>query len=112
MKQYILVRQDLKMPKGKLAGQVAHASIGVAQLLPEHKIVTWIEKYDQRKIILKVKSKNELMKYVDKCEENELKAYLVQNITNDKWKDEYTCLGIGPYNEEKIGNTFQDLRLL
>ena len=34
-KQVILIRQDLKMPKGKLAAQVAHAS--VEGLLKSHK---------------------------------------------------------------------------
>ena len=34
-KQVILVRQDLKLPKGKMSAQVAHASVGA--LLKSHK---------------------------------------------------------------------------
>ena len=53
MKQVILIRQDLKMPKGKLATQVAHASVEATLRSDKEKIKEW-RKQGMKKIILKV----------------------------------------------------------
>ena len=60
MKQVILVRDDLKMDKGKLASQVAHASLEAA--LKSNKLKEWKSK-GTKKVILKVKDKKKLLKY-------------------------------------------------
>ena len=52
MKQVILVRQDLKMPKGKLIVQCTHASLEAA--LKSNKLKEWQSK-GTKKVILKVK---------------------------------------------------------
>lgn len=112
MKQIILIRQDLKMPKGKACGQVAHASIGACRNASQDVIEDWFLNHDQKKIILKVKNKVELFEYIDKCFNNDLKYYIVKNTTDDKWKDEITCIGIGPAEDEVLDIIFGDLKLL
>ena len=54
-KQVILVREDLKLPKGKLAAQSSHASVD-ATLKSDKKIVNSWKKEGAKKVILKVKS--------------------------------------------------------
>ena len=58
-KQVILVRQDLKLSKGKLAAQASHAS--VESVLKSHKDDTtkW-RKQGMKKSVLKVKDEKEL----------------------------------------------------
>ena len=60
-KQVILVREDLKLPKGKLAAQVSHASVD-ATLKSDKKIVELWKKEGGKKIVLKVKDEKELFK--------------------------------------------------
>ena len=55
MKQVILVRNDLRMPKGKLSSQVAHASLEAA--LKSNKLKEWRSK-GTKKVILKVKDES------------------------------------------------------
>ena len=53
-KQVILVREDLKLPKGKLASQCSHASVD-ATLKSDKKIIDLWKKEGAKKIVLKVK---------------------------------------------------------
>ena len=114
MKQVILVRTDLKMRKGKLAGQVAHASIGTVQKIPNDEVQTWIDKYDQKKIILKVSNLEELGKYEQKCIKAGLDCvYRVVNTGDNQIPvNEVTCLGVGPTDDEILNGIFKDLKLL
>ena len=112
MKQIIIVRQDLKMSKGKLAGQVAHAAIGAPQLLPQHQIDRWIKEFNQKKIILKVIDEESFNYYFTICVKENLKPYIVVNTTKDRWYDMSTCFGVGPYEDEKLDEIFKDLKLL
>ena len=50
MKQVILVREDLKMPRGKMIAQCAHASLEAA--LKSNKLNEWKRK-GTKKVILK-----------------------------------------------------------
>jgi PTH2 family peptidyl-tRNA hydrolase len=112
MKQVILVRMDLKLPKGKLAAQVAHAS--TEALLKSHKddITKWRSE-GMKKVVLKVDDQKELMKYKQSAEDNNLVTALI--IDAGKTVIEpgtITCLGIGPEKEEKIDKVTGKLKML
>ena len=57
-KQVILVRADLKLPKGKLAAQAAHASVD-AVLKSDSKLVNAWRDEGMAKIVVKVKDEKE-----------------------------------------------------
>ena len=111
-KQVILVRQDLKLPKGKMSVQVAHASVG--SLVKSHKddVSSW-KKEGMKKVALKVKDLAELMKYKEDAED----AGLVVSLIEDAGKTvvepgTVTCLGIGPDKEEKIDKVTGKLKMV
>ena len=62
MKQLILIRQDLKLPKGKLAGQAAHASVEAVLRSDKVKVKEW-RLTGSAKIVVKVADEKELLKY-------------------------------------------------
>ena len=62
LKQVILVRQDLKLPKGKLAAQVAHASTECVLKSYKDDISKWRQE-GMKKVVLKVGSEKDLFKY-------------------------------------------------
>jgi PTH2 family peptidyl-tRNA hydrolase len=102
MKQVILVRQDLKLPKGKMAVQVAHASSSA--LIKSHKddIKKW-QGSGMKKVVLKVKDLDELFKYKQEADD----IGLVTALITDAGKTvvapgTVTCVGIGPDDEDKI----------
>lgn len=112
LKQVILVRQDLKLPKGKLSVQVAHAS--TAALLKSHKddLSKW-QNTGMKKIVLKVEGIDELLKYKMMAED----AHLVVALIEDAGKTvvepgTVTCLGIGPDQEEKIDRITGKLKMV
>lgn len=111
MKQVILVRNDLKLPKGKMSAQVAHASVGA--LVKSHKddIKKWQDQ-GQKKVVLKVQDKDELLQYKRKAED----AGLVCSLVIDAGKTvldpgTITCLGVGPDKEEKIDTITGKLKM-
>jgi peptidyl-tRNA hydrolase, PTH2 family len=112
LKQVILIRNDLKLPKGKLAGQAAHAAVE-AVLRSEKDIVKAWRVYGQAKIVLKVNSKEELYKYNMLAKD----AALVTAVITDAGKTviepgTVTCLAIGPDEEDKIDSITSDLKLV
>ena len=111
MKQAILIRKDLKLPKGKLAAQAAHAS--TESLLKSHKddISKW-RSQGMKKVVLKVENKSELLKYKNMADD----AGLVNALITDAGRTvvepgTVTCLGIGPDKEEKIDKVTGRLKM-
>ena len=98
-KQVILVRQDLKLPKGKLAAQAAHASVD-AVLKSDSKLVKAWRDEGMAKIVLKVKDEKELIKYFQFAKDSDIAP------------GTKTCVGIGPDDEEKIDQITSELSLL
>jgi PTH2 family peptidyl-tRNA hydrolase len=111
-KQAILVRQDLKLPKGKLAAQVSHAS--VEALLKSHPdIVEEWRNQGMKKVVLKVKDRKELFAYKRAAEENRLETALVRDAGKTVIPaGTITCLGIGPDKEEKIDLVTSELKMI
>lgn len=115
MKQAIVVRADLKMGKGKLAAQVAHASLSAAEHAMEGRS-QWFRQWKdagQAKIVLKVQSEDELQELFRKAKSVKLPASLIQ----DKGLTQLdpgtvTCLGIGPGPDDEIDRLTGKLKLL
>jgi PTH2 family peptidyl-tRNA hydrolase len=120
-KQAIIVRKDLGMSVGKIAGQVAHASI-IAADKTRNSHYEWYHKWlweddpPQTKIILKVWSLEELMKY-----EDIVRPALITGVEHSRIYDAgktqigagtRTALGIGPAPTELIDSIVKDLKLL
>lgn len=111
-KQVILVRQDLKLPKGKLAVQCSHASS--ASLIKSHKddIKKW-QSEGMKKVVLKVKDLDELLKYKQHAEDLGLVTALIEDAGKTVLKPgTVTCLGMGPDKEEKIDKVSGKLKML
>ncbi len=112
MKQVILVRSDLKLPKGKMAVQVAHASSSA--LIKSHKdyITKW-QSEGMKKVVLKVEDLNELLKYKREADDLGIVTALIEDAGKTVVKaGTITCLGIGPDKEEKIDKVSGKLKMM
>jgi len=111
-KQVILVRADLKLPKGKLAAQAAHASVD-AVLKSDSKLVKAWRDEGMAKIVVKVKDEKELIKYFQLAKDSDLTASLITDAGRTVIAPgTKTCVGIGPDEEEKINHITGELSLL
>ncbi|MFH1398791.1 MAG: peptidyl-tRNA hydrolase Pth2 [Candidatus Woesearchaeota archaeon] len=111
-KQVILVRMDLKMPKGKLAAQVGHASVGAMLESPKDVVKEWLGS-GGKKVVLKVKDEAELLSFEKLARREKLKTALIQDAGHTVLEPgTITCLGIGPDAEEKIDKVTGRLKML
>ncbi len=111
-KQVILVRQDLKLSKGKMAAQVSHAS--VEALLKSHKddSTAW-RAQGMKKVVLKVTDEKELLEHKRKAEDAGLVTALITDAGHTHLAPgTVTCLGIGPDKAEKIDKITGHLKLI
>jgi len=112
MKQVILVRQDLKLPKGKLAAQAAHAAVEAVFNSDKKKVDAW-RKQGQKKVVLKVADEKELLKYLQSAKDSGLKTALITDAGRTVIEPgTKTCAGIGPDEEEKIDEVTGKLKML
>lgn len=112
MKQVILCRVDLKMPKGKLSAMVAHASVEATLNSSEEKVQEW-KRGGMKKIVLKVKDEKELIEYQKKAKSAKLITSLITDAGKTFFKEPTrTCLAIGPDKEEKIDKVTGKLKML
>ena len=112
IKQVILIRQDLKLPKGKACSQVAHAAVQSAFKAPKELLKEW-DRQGSKKVVLKVKDKEELRKYLRLAKQAKLKPTLIRDAGRTFLKPgTETCLGIGPDEESKIDKVTRELQML
>ncbi len=111
-KQVILVRADLKLPKGKMAAQAAHAAVDAALNSDRKKVEEW-RREGAKKVVLKVKDEKELLKYLQEAKDAGLKAVLItdagKTVISPGTK---TCVGIGPDSEEEIDKVTGKLKIV
>jgi PTH2 family peptidyl-tRNA hydrolase len=98
-KQVIAVRVDLKMSKGKLAVQVAHAAISASEEAG-NRCPEWLQAWlrdGQAKVVVKVRDLSELMKLKREVARQRLPHSLVTDRGLTQLPpNTITCLGIGP----------------
>lgn len=116
-KQVILIRQDLKLPKGKLAAQAAHASVDAVlkqlSAIGGRDIVKSWRNAGMKKIAVKVSEEKELYKYVQQAKDKGL----ITAIITDAGKTvvapgTVTCAAIGPNEEDDIDVITSEIPLL
>lgn len=111
-KQVILVRQDLQLPKGKLAVQVAHASVENALKCDKKLLNAW-QAEGMKKIVLKVKDEKELRMYIQHSRDMKLLTCLITDAgLTTVAPGTTTCGGIGPDEEEKIDRITGKLKMM
>jgi len=112
MKQVILVREDLGMPAGKLAAQVAHASVECVLKSDQGKIQAW-KKEGMTKIVLGVKDKQHLLLKMRQAKAEKLVYALIEDAGRTFFTEPtVTCLGIGPDADGKIDKVSGNLKTL
>ncbi len=115
LKQVIVVRTDLKMGKGKLAVQVAHAAVTAADLTRRVR-KEWYDEWlrqGQKKIVVKVRGPDELKEIFSRACEEGLPAVIIadQGLTQLP-PGTVTAVGIGPAPSELIDKITGHLKLL
>jgi PTH2 family peptidyl-tRNA hydrolase len=114
-KQVIVVRRDVNMGTGKIAVQVAHAAVMGAEKTKARKrewFESWFEA-GQAKVVVKVKSMEELMQVRKRAEELYLPVVQVQDSGLTQIPPgTITCIGIGPAPSELVGKVTNKLKLL
>ena len=111
-KQVILVRTDLKLPAGKLAAQVAHASVdGVLET--DKKIIAAWHRERMKKVVLAVKTEYDLRKYAEQARSHGLVTCIVVDAGKTVVEPgTTTCCSIGPDLEKKIDPITGKLKVL
>lgn len=115
MKQAIVIRSDLRMGKGKLAAQAAHASLSAADSASGSR-EEWYDEWKaegQKKVVLKVGSESELDELFRLARRARLPAALIQDRGLTQLEPgTVTCLGIGPAPDEEVDRITGKLKLL
>lgn len=115
MKQVIVVRTDLEMSKGKLAAQVAHASV-IAAFEAYRGWREWFNEWwesGQKKVVLRVGSERELLEIYEKARRSNLPVSMVRDAgLTELPPGTLTAVGIGPAPDEEVDKITGGLRLL
>jgi PTH2 family peptidyl-tRNA hydrolase len=118
LKQAIIVRTDLGMGKGKIAGQVAHAAVQAAESIRRYCpdwYYSWLEDEDaiQTKIILKVDSEAKLQALSRDAFAQGINPAKIYDAGKTQLEPStFTAIGIGPAPEYKLDPLIKDLKLL
>ncbi|MBD3209670.1 peptidyl-tRNA hydrolase [Candidatus Woesearchaeota archaeon] len=102
LKQVILIRADLKLPKGKAAAQAAHASVEAVLRSGSDLVNAW-HGQGMKKVVLKIPDEKSLLH----CQQAAKKEGLVASLITDAGKTivapgTKTCVAIGPAPEAAV----------
>ena len=113
LKQAILVNMELGMSRGKIAAQVAHASVEASLLSINRKEFSEWKKKGMAKVVLKCPDLKTLLQ----THRNAKREKLITALITDAGRTEIpagskTCLAIGPNSNTKIDKIIKDFKLL
>jgi len=111
MKQAIVARADLGMGEGKLAAQVAHASLMAYENADDRTRSAW--KGDgQKKVVLRVDGESHLFELADRAEIEGLPHAVVRDAGHTQLDPgTVTTLAVGPAEDDRVDSVTGDLPL-
>jgi len=114
-KVIVLVRQDIKMSKGKTAAQVAHAAVACALAAKKREPGVFEEWNGNGGKIVALKVDDERMLFEFKAIADEQR--IVNSVISDAGRTEVnpgtcTCLGIGPEKQTLLDKITGELKML
>ncbi len=111
MKQAIVARTDLGMGEGKLAAQVAHASLSAYEDADERTRKRW-KGGGQKKVVLKGDGESELFELADGARAAGLPNAIVRDAGHTQLEPgTVTALGVGPADEDAVDRVTGHLSL-
>ncbi|SDX59663.1 peptidyl-tRNA hydrolase Pth2 [Halobellus clavatus] len=111
MKQAIVARTDLGMGRGKLAAQVAHASLSAYEDTGRRTRTEW-KGGGQKKVVLKADGEDALFRLADEAERLGLPNAIVRDAGHTQVDPgTVTCLAVGPGSDEEVDRVTGDLSL-
>lgn len=111
MKQAIIARADIGMGEGKLAAQVAHASLQAYEAADSAVQREW-KGSGQKKVVLQGNSEQELFELADAAERKGLPHALVRDAGHTQLEPgTVTALAVGPATEDVVDRVTGDLSL-
>ena len=111
-KQCIIIRQDLKLSRGKLAVQVAHAAVSASEHADASARRAWKDG-GQKKIVLQVKTLSEMYELKMDAEAAGLPTSLISDAgLTEVPPGTVTALGIGPALSERLDGVTGELQLV
>ncbi len=111
-KQVIAIRRDLKLSKGKLAAQAAHASLDAYKRADGKVREAW-EREGQKKVVVGVADLREIEDLHRKARELKLPCTLVRDAGRTEIPaGTVTALGIGPVKEGQADQITGGLKML
>jgi peptidyl-tRNA hydrolase, PTH2 family len=111
-KQVIIIRNDLKLPKGKMCSQAAHAAVEAAFKADKEIVKHW-RHFGSKKIVLKVKDKAELYRYAQEAKDLGLPTAIITDAGKTVIAPgTVTCCGIGPDEESRVDNVIKNLQMM
>ncbi|EDV42087.1 uncharacterized protein Dana_GF17805 [Drosophila ananassae] len=114
-KMVLVVRNDLKMGKGKIAAQCGHGAVGAYQraVSKTPRLVRAWDSCGCAKIAVKVESEAELMAIKKAAERNQLNTCLIRDAGRTQIEpNSKTVLAIGPAAADDIDKVTGHLKLL
>jgi PTH2 family peptidyl-tRNA hydrolase len=111
MKQAIVARADLGMGEGKLAAQVAHASLSASEDAPDRTRKAW-KGEGQKKVVLSADGESRIHELADTAGREGL-PYAVTRDAGHTQLDPgtVTTLAVGPGEDEAVDRVTGDLSL-
>lgn len=114
-KLVVVVRNDVKMGKGKVAAQVGHAAVQCALYAEKKDKRSFDAWYNsgQAKVVLKVDSLDELKRYMAEARSVGLHTEMITDAGRTQIEPgTITCMGIGPAPVSDIDKVTGDLKML
>ena len=111
----LITRSDLKLSKGKLAAQCAHAAVRCALRARARKarLVERWSKSGARKIVLECENVSELLQLKEQAKESGMVAMLIEDAGHTEIPaGTITVLGIGPAPKSSIDDLVKHLKLV
>ncbi|MFB6096182.1 MAG: peptidyl-tRNA hydrolase Pth2 [Haloferacaceae archaeon] len=111
MKQAIVARSDIGMGQGKLAAQVAHASLSAYEDASDRARKKW-KGEGQKKVVLKGESEAQLFELADAAERERLPHAIVRDAGHTQLDPgTVTALAVGPGDDDVVDRVTGDLSL-